>query len=58
MARTKTIPRRKRSGGKKTYILKRRLANPKSLRFGNTQFTVRYERIGTKSLRNRCPRQE
>ena len=52
MARTKTTPRRTISGGKKTYILKR-LANPKSFRFGNTQFTVRYERIGTKSRINR-----
>ena len=50
MVRTKTTPRRKRSEGKKTYILKRRLANPKSVRFRNTQFTVRYERIG-KSIR-------
>ena len=37
----------------KTYILERRLANTKSVRFGNTQLTVRYKRIRTKSLRNR-----
>ena len=44
MTRTKTTPSRKRSEVKKTDILKRRLANPKSARFGNTQLTVRYER--------------
>ena len=53
MVRTKTSSRRKRSEGKKTYILKRRLANPKLVRLRNTQFTVRYERIGTKTIRNR-----
>ena len=53
MARTKTTPRKKRSSGKKTYILKRKLANPKSVRFRNTQARVRYERIGTKILKNR-----
>ena len=53
MARAKTIPRKKRSGGKKTYIFKKRSTNPKSVRFGNTQFTIRYERIETKSLRNK-----
>ena len=36
---------------KKIYVIKRRLANPKSVRFGNTQFTVRYERIGKKYVR-------
>ena len=53
MARTKTTPRKKRSSGKKTYILKRKLANPKSVSFRNTQGSPRYERIGTKILRNR-----
>ena len=52
MARTKITPRRNKSG-RKTYLLKRRLATPKSVKFGNTQFTVRYERIGTKNLRRR-----
>ena len=52
MARTKTTPQRNKSGSK-TYILKRRLTTPKSIKFGNTQFTVRYERIGTKNLRRR-----
>ena len=50
MARTKTTPQRNKSG-RKTYILERRLATPKSVKFGNTQFTIRYERIGTKNLR-------
>ena len=48
----KTTPRRNESG-RKTYILKRRVATPKLVKFGNTQFTVRYERIGTKNLRRR-----
>ena len=48
MARTKTTPRRVK--GKKTYILKRKLQTPKVARFGNTQFTVRYERIGVKQI--------
>ena len=52
MARTKTRPPRNKRG-RKTYILKRRLETPKSVKFGNTQFTVRYERIGTKNLRRR-----
>ena len=48
MSRTKTKPRRVK--GKKTYILKRKLQTPKVVRFGNTQFTVRYERIGVKTI--------
>ena len=37
MVRTKTTARRKRTTkGKKTYIIKRRLVMPKSVRFGNT----------------------
>ena len=48
----KTTPPRNPSG-REMYILKRRLAAPKSVKFGNTQFTVRYERIGTKNLRRR-----
>ena len=35
---------------KKIYIIKRRLANPKSVRFGNTEFTARYDRIGKKHM--------
>ena len=51
MARTKTTPRRRAKSGKKIYVIKRRLANLKSVRFGNAQFTVRYERIGKKHVR-------
>ena len=36
---------------KKQFIIKWRLANPKSVRFGNTPFTVRCERIGRSGLR-------
>ena len=50
MARTKTTPRRRSKNGKKIYIIKRRLPNPKSVTFGNTEFTVRYERIGKKRM--------
>ena len=46
------ISRRNKSG-RKTCILKRRLATPKSVKFGNTQFKVRYERSGTNHLRCR-----
>ena len=52
MDRTKTTPWRNKRG-RKTYILKRRLATPISIIFGNTQFRVGYERIGTKNLRHR-----
>ena len=48
MARTKTTLRRVKV--KKTYILKRKLQTPKVVRFGNTQFTVKYERIGVKKI--------
>ena len=51
MARTKTMPRRRAKSGKKIYVVKRRLANPKSVRLGNTQFMVRYETIGKKHVR-------
>ena len=50
MARTKATPRRRVKNGKKIYIIKRGLANPKSVRFGNAEFTVRYERIGKKHM--------
>ena len=36
----KPQPEEKHLEVKKTYILKRRLASPKSVRFENTQFTV------------------
>ena len=51
MARTKTAPRRWAKSGKNIYVIKRRLANLKSVRFRNTQLTVRYEKIGKKHLR-------
>lgn len=52
MARTKTTVTRKRTTkGKKTYTTKRRLVMPKSVRFGNTQLTVRHERIGVKEFK-------
>ena len=44
------MPRRRGKNNKKIYIIKQRLANPKSVRFGNTEFTVRYERIGKKHI--------
>ena len=50
MARTKTVPRRWAKSGKNIYVIKR-LANLKSVRFRNTQFTVRYEKIGKKHVR-------
>ena len=50
MARTKARPRRRARSGKKIYAIKRRLANPKSGRFGNTKFTVRYKRIDKKHV--------
>ena len=50
MARTKARPRIRAKSGKKIYVIKRRLANPKSVRFRNTQFTVRYKRIGKKPV--------
>ena len=40
-----------RAARNKQFITKRRLANQKSVRFGNTSFMVRYERIGRKGLR-------
>ena len=51
MARAKTTLQRNKSG-RKTYILKRRLATPKSVKFGNMQFMVRYDRIRTKNLKS------
>ena len=51
MARNKTMPRRRAKGGKKIYTIKRRQVNPKSVRFGNTQFTGRYDGTGKKHVR-------
>ena len=38
---------------RKTYVLKKRLQSSKTVRFGYTQFTVRYERVGLRNLRRR-----
>ena len=46
---TSTARRRAR----KTYVLKKILESPKTVRFGNTQFTARYERVGLRNLRRR-----
>ena len=46
-----STPRRRRV--RKTYVLKKRLESPKTVRFGNMQFTVRYERVGLRNLRRR-----
>ena len=43
-----SAPRRR---ARKTYKLKKRLEHPKTVRFGNTQFTVRYKRAGLRNLR-------
>ena len=43
---------------KKIYVIKRRLANPKSVRFGNTQFTVRYKRIGKICVKIKPPTED
>ena len=50
MARTKTTPRKRGKNSKKIYIIKQRLANPKSVRFGNIELTVRYKRISKKHM--------
>ena len=51
MARTKTTPRRKIPHlNRRGYIIKERLKNPKVVKFGNKQFTVRYRRISKRRL--------
>ena len=45
------MAKQRRAARKKQFIIKRRLENPKSVRFGNKSFTVRYERIGRRGLR-------
>ena len=51
MARTKTTPRRKIPRlSKRGFIIKQKLENPKVVKFGNTQFTVRYKRFGRRRL--------
>ena len=51
MARTKTTPRRivPRLRGRR-FIIKQKLENPKVVKFGNKQFTVRYKRIPKKQF--------
>ena len=59
MAITKTRPiRRAKIGEKKIYVIKRRQANPKSVRFENTQFTVRYKRIGKICVKIKPPTED
>ena len=52
MARTKTTPRRILPKLKfRRYIIKQKLENPKVVKFGNKQFTVRYKRISKKDCK-------
>ena len=37
------MAKQRRAARKKQFILKEKLANPKSVRFRNASFTVRYE---------------
>ena len=39
------MAKQRRAARKNQFILKGRLENPKSVRFRNASFTVRYERI-------------
>ena len=51
MARTKTTPKRiLRPLRRRRFIIKQKLENPKVVKFGNKQFTVRYKRISKKRL--------
>ena len=49
--RVTSTARRRRA--RKTYVLKKILESPKTVRFGNTQFIARYERVGLRNLRRR-----
>ena len=51
MVRVKTTPKRSSVNYKfrSRYILKERLENPKTVKFGNKQFVVRYKRISKKT---------
>ena len=40
----------KRRTLRKKYIIKQRLQTPKTVKFGNKQFTVRFKRISKRSL--------
>ena len=50
MVRVKTTPRKTIAlpKYKRRYILKERLNTPKTVKFGNKQFVVRYKRISKK----------
>ena len=51
MVRTKTTPRAlPHLKFRRKYIIKAKLDNPKVVKFGNKQFTVRYKRISKKGL--------
>ena len=45
------MAKQRRAARKKQFILKEKLANPKSVRFRNASFTVRYEWIERRGLR-------
>ena len=45
------MTKQRRAARKKQFIIKQRLANPESVRFGKMSFTARYERIGRRGLR-------
>ena len=51
MARTKTTPRKilPRLRGRR-FIIKQKFENPKVVKFGNKQFTVRYKGISKERL--------
>ena len=50
MIRTKITASWTRSG-KKVYVLKKKLSNPKLVQLGDKPFTVRYKRAGVKNLK-------
>ena len=45
------MAKQRRAARKKQFVLKEKLANPKSVRFRNASFTVRYEWIERRGLR-------
>ena len=53
MARTKTTPRRILPNLKfrRRYVIEQKLENPKVVKFGNKQFTVRYKWISKKDCK-------
>ena len=40
----------KRTSKRRKYIIKQRLDTPKTVKFGNKQFTVRFKRISKRAL--------